>query len=105
MLDREEGWRPDILVTDYNLGPGPNGVDVAAAAARRLPGLPTIYATGNPECLPVLGSRERIVAKPFVALNLIKAVSELAALAGICLPNLVLPGSSTSAIEPFALAA
>jgi hypothetical protein len=63
-----------------------------------MPGLPVIYATGNPECLPVLGPRERIVAKPFAALNLINAVCELAALVGMCLPSLMVPGSGASTI-------
>ena len=33
----EDGWLPEILVTDFNLGPGPDGADLAAEALRRLP--------------------------------------------------------------------
>jgi CheY-like chemotaxis protein len=40
-LDEVDEWQPDILVTDYNLGPGPNGAEVAAEAVRhRQPGMP-----------------------------------------------------------------
>jgi DNA-binding response OmpR family regulator len=82
LLDAVNGWRPDILVTDYNLGPGPNGADVAAEAMLRLPGLGVVYATGNPECLAdrLLGPRERIVAKPFAAVVLLAAVEGLGVL-------------------------
>lgn len=74
----EGGWRPEILVTDFNLGPGPDGADLAAEALRRLPGLRVVYATGNPECLAGRGCRptDRILAKPFTAAELIEAVGE-----------------------------
>jgi CheY-like chemotaxis protein len=76
VLDGQKGWRPDILVTDYNLGPQPTGAKLAEHAMRRLPGLPVIYVTGNPECLADLGPRERIVAKPFADTELILSVRE-----------------------------
>jgi two-component system, OmpR family, response regulator len=79
VLDAKNGWQPDLLVTDYNLGAGPNGVAVAIEARRRSPGLPVIYATGNPECLAgqMLGMRERIVVKPFSFDELVGAVHDL----------------------------
>ncbi len=78
MLDA--GWCPHILVTDYNLGPGPDGVMLAAEAMQRLPDLPVVYVTGNPECVTErpLSRLERVVAKPFVPAHLIAAIHELA---------------------------
>ncbi|WP_218128107.1 response regulator [Belnapia rosea] len=79
ILDGKSGWQPDLLVTDYNLGAGPNGVAVAIEARRHSPGLPVVYATGNPECLAgqMLGMRERIVVKPFSFDELVGAVHDL----------------------------
>jgi two-component system OmpR family response regulator len=86
LLDGVNGWWPDVLVTDYNLGPGPNGADVANEAMLRLPGLGVVHATGNPDCLAdrLLGPRERIVAKPFAAADLLAAVTELGVLDPHC---------------------
>ena len=71
--------RPDILVTDFNLGPGMDGKALAREVLRRLPGLPVAYVTGNPEAFEdhVLGERERLVAKPFASADLIAALREL----------------------------
>ncbi|MGG5890557.1 response regulator [Falsiroseomonas sp. HC035] len=79
ILDDNSGWQPDLLVTDYNLGPGPDGVAVARACRRRFPGLPVVYATGNPECLvgQPLSSRDCVVAKPFTPHELVAAVREV----------------------------
>jgi DNA-binding response OmpR family regulator len=93
-LDPRDGWRPDVLVTDYNLGPGPNGAAVAAEAMRRLPDLHVIYMTGNPECLTVLGRRERLIAKPFKAADLIAVLDAFGAQAGLPRP------AAAAAIRP-----
>jgi CheY-like chemotaxis protein len=93
-LDSADYWQPDILVTDYNLGPGLNGADVAAEAVRRLPGLPVIYATGNPECLKDTGRGERVLAKPFAVADLISAIDELGARAGVRQPGYSLDGNA-----------
>ena len=64
--------RVTVLVTDLNLGPGPDGFAVAAEARRRLPGLRILYATGNPDLLrrEALPEGDRIWAKPFDAFAL-----------------------------------
>jgi CheY-like chemotaxis protein len=103
-LDGVDGWRPDILVTDYNLGPGPNGAEVAAEAVRRLPGLPVIYATGNPECLSDVRPQARVLAKPFAAADLILAIDELRAPAALPLPELPSVGDAGTVV-PALLAA
>lgn len=61
-----------VLVTDLDLGPGPDGAAVAAEARRRRPGLRAVYATGNPDLLRAadLRSGDRVYAKPFDALAL-----------------------------------
>jgi DNA-binding NarL/FixJ family response regulator len=43
----------DVAVVDYNLGPGPNGIDVAQALARIQPNLGFVLLTGflNPELI------------------------------------------------------
>jgi CheY-like chemotaxis protein len=73
------GWVPDLLVSDYNLGPGPNGMAVADAALRRLPGLAVLFVTGNPECFEAraFGPREPLLAKPFLPDGLTDAVCAL----------------------------
>src|SRR5690349_441140 len=76
LLDR--GCRPDVLVTDFNLGPGPDGKALAHAVARRFPGLPIIFVTGNPECFAdyPMGAWERLIAKPFAGSELLAAIGE-----------------------------
>ena len=58
---------PALLVTDFNLGPGPNGQTLAREAVSRIPGLPVVFMTGNPEAFDDYPFRadERLVAKPF----------------------------------------
>lgn len=64
--------RARVLVTDLNLGPGPDGFAVAAEARRRLPALRIVYATGNPDLLrrDALPEGDRIWSKPFDAFAL-----------------------------------
>jgi DNA-binding response OmpR family regulator len=71
--------RPEILVTDYNLGPGLDGKALAREVLRRLPGIAIAYVTGNPECFDGyrLEPWERLVAKPFAGADLIAAVRGL----------------------------
>jgi CheY-like chemotaxis protein len=80
LLDSGE-WVPDLLVSDYNLGPGLNGMALADAALRRLPGLPVLFVTGNPECFNdrAWEPRERLLAKPFLLNDLIEAACALVA--------------------------
>ena len=78
---------PDVLATDYNLGPGPDGRDLAREVQRRLPRLPRVFATGNPDCFAdhPFAAWERLVAKPFAGADLVAAIHEL--LSGVPLPH------------------
>lgn len=68
-----------VLVTDLNLGPGENGLVLAAKARRRLPGLRVVYATGSPEMLRrhIIRPWERVFIKPFDACRLANEVQAL----------------------------
>ena len=59
--------RITVLVTDLDLGPGEDGLALAAKALRMQPGLRVIYATGSPERF--IGYRlsewEQVFLKPF----------------------------------------
>ena len=70
-----------VLVTDLDLGPGPDGLALAEAAQRRCPGLPTVYASGDPYRFGLRGlaAWERFVPKPFPLEALVRVVSEMAA--------------------------
>ena len=93
LLDRKL-CRPALLVTDFNLGPGPNGQTLAREAVGRIPGLPVVFMTGNPEAFDdyLLRADERLVAKPFAGVDLVERAAALLPLAHLsCLtdPSLV----------------
>ncbi|TDH58193.1 response regulator [Dankookia rubra] len=71
--------RPALLVTDFNLGPGPNGQTLAREAVSRIPGLPVVFMTGNPESFEGYAFRndERLIAKPFSGSHLVERMAEL----------------------------
>ena len=71
--------RPALLVTDFNLGPGPNGQTLAREAVSRIPGLPVVFMTGNPESFDDYPFRanEKLVAKPFAGTDLVDGVVAL----------------------------
>ena len=69
-------YRPDLLVTDYNLGPGLDGQALVRQVQSMLPGLPTVFVTGNPDCFTDYRFEEweRLVAKPFSCDALAEAI-------------------------------
>lgn len=73
----------DILVTDLDLGPGDDGLALAAQARRELPLLHVIYATGSPERLTGHDflPREKLFIKPFSPAALADTVCALSSLA------------------------
>lgn len=70
-----------VLVTDLELGPGPDGLALSEAVQRRCPGLPTVYASGDPYRFGRRGlaAWERFVPKPFPLETLVRVVTEMAA--------------------------
>jgi DNA-binding response OmpR family regulator len=77
---RSRALRPGVLVTDLNLGPGADGLSLAAEARRLMPGLPVVYVTGNPDLVSSrgLGPGEVLVPKPFDPIALAEEVRALA---------------------------
>jgi DNA-binding response OmpR family regulator len=69
----------DILVTDLNLGPGEDGLALAAKARQRRPELWVVYETGSPEMLAnrALAPWEQVFRKPFDPMALAATVSAL----------------------------
>lgn len=71
----------EAVVTDVDLGPGPDGVAVGAAAlAANLPHLRgVVYATGHAERFDrhPLGPREALLAKPYTTAELVAALCRL----------------------------
>ncbi|MDO9709296.1 response regulator [Paracraurococcus lichenis] len=80
----ENDGRPQVIVTDVNLGPGMNGLRLAEWARRRWPDAGVVIMTGNPA--NVHGRPpdpcERILLKPFGPAVLTRYVREL--LGGAC---------------------
>ena len=68
-----------VLVTDLNLGPGDNGLMLAAKARRKIPHLRVVYETGSPELLRnrLMRPWERVFIKPFDASRLASEVLSL----------------------------
>lgn len=69
---------PSVLVTDLNLGPGLDGVALAAEMRRRCPGVAVIYATGNASWLAGQSGTvlpgDQVFGKPYSLDALIEAV-------------------------------
>jgi DNA-binding response OmpR family regulator len=70
---------PAVLVTDVDLGPGMDGVALAAEAQKRWPDLAVVVMTGEAKNLARLPTelRERCLVKPFSPPRLVDAVNAL----------------------------
>ncbi len=77
----DAAWRISVLVTDLDLGPGPDGLALAAMLRARLSTLPVICATGSPERLEgaVHVRPGQVFVKPFDMDALVRAVRVLEA--------------------------
>jgi DNA-binding response OmpR family regulator len=71
--------RPELLVTDFNLGPGLDGKMLAREVQRLLPALPTVFVTGNPESFTDYPFQpwEALLAKPFAGAELVAVARAL----------------------------
>jgi len=67
------------LITDVNLGQGPDGWDVARAAREAISGLPVVYvsAASEHEWTSHGAPGSIMIAKPFVPAQLVVAISSL----------------------------
>ncbi|UVC12624.1 response regulator (plasmid) [Rhizobium sp. TH2] len=72
------------LVTDINLGTGPNGWDVARLARETRPELPVVYVSGehSPEWTARGVPNSIMVAKPYAPAQLVTAIATLLNAAG-----------------------
>lgn len=78
-LDAAEHDAPAVLVTDVNLGPGMDGLELAAEARRRWPGIAVVVMTGAETNLARLadGLTDACLRKPFRPPQLLQTVSHL----------------------------
>jgi CheY-like chemotaxis protein len=78
------GQVPDVLVTDINLGPGIDGVDLADMARARHPDVEIVFISGQPFGTEgrALGVHERFVRKPFTPSDLAAVIRQAAGLPG-----------------------
>lgn len=75
------GQVPDVLVTDIDLGPGLDGVDLAEMAQARHPDVGIVFISGEPHDAHGhrLGRHERFLQKPFRTSDLAAAIRDAAA--------------------------
>ncbi|HEY8610036.1 MAG TPA: response regulator [Roseomonas sp.] len=75
----DSGGACSLLLTDIDLGPGPNGFETAKVAQERHPALPVIYLTGRPAQgnHRHFGPNERFLHKPFRTRELVDAMRSL----------------------------
>jgi len=71
----DNGWKPDLLITDH-LMPGMTGVELARAVRRRLPATKVLIVSGFAEAEGLDPALPRLT-KPFVQGELMAALSEL----------------------------
>lgn len=76
MARLEAGFVPDLLFTDINLGPGPDGVTLAMLARRRLPGVRVLFATGFTAEADVPEGAV-LLRKPYAREALLAAIAEV----------------------------
>lgn len=71
---------PAVLVSDVHLGPGMDGITLAAEAHRRWPGLRVVLISGTAFDLlgPRLHPSDRFLSKPFSDAALLRAIGEAA---------------------------
>jgi DNA-binding response OmpR family regulator len=67
---------PHILVTDLDLGPGMDGIALAAAAQRRWPALGVIYLSGRPR-RDGIGLHGHVLPKPVDGAAVLRVIRDL----------------------------
>ena len=77
-LDGPDGF--DLLLTDVRMPGAMDGIALAGEARRRDPGIPVVYATGEPELVVDAGhpgAREAMVVKPYDPGEILRVVRGL----------------------------
>ena len=94
LLEKQAGQLA-ALITDVNLGPAPNGWEVAVRARELSPAIPVIYITGDSahEWTAHGVPNSVLIPKPFVPSEIMVALANLRALQA-ALPPLTPPGAS-----------
>lgn len=77
----DSGSRPDVLVTDLNLGDGVGGRELARRLHQRLPQLKTLYTTAYARNAAVhqagLEAEAQVLEKPFAQADLVRRVKDM----------------------------
>jgi len=68
----------DVLVTDINLGVGLDGLALADNVRSRYPAISVVFVSGRPEAPEGMSRRDRFLAKPFTARQLVAVIGQLA---------------------------
>jgi DNA-binding NtrC family response regulator len=76
-----QGYLPDVVITDIDLGAGASGLWLGWQLAHRTPRIGVVYITGRPWLIQdhVMTDRERFVQKPCRARVLLAAVEAVRA--------------------------
>ena len=72
------GQVPDVLVTDIDLGPGIDGIDLAGMAQVKHPDVGVVFISGDCGGLHEhrLGAHERLLCKPFTIATLLDSIRD-----------------------------
>lgn len=75
----EAGLDAPVMVTDVDLGPGRNGMELAEQMRLMRPDMAIVFITGRPASVAgrLLGPREAVLPKPFEGSELSRLVREL----------------------------
>ena len=73
-----EGNEVGLVLTDIQLPGGMDGRELAARVRARHPLVPIIYTTGRPDEPGPLGSRDMVIAKPYLPSQICEAARLLA---------------------------
>jgi CheY-like chemotaxis protein len=71
--------RPNVVVTDINLGAGMDGLAFVRAAREMCPDLPVVFISGRYGELRGMTSHERFLPKPFSTPALLRAIEDVRA--------------------------
>ena len=76
LLKIEHGFVPDLVITDLRM-PIMNGLLLTEAIKGKMPNLPVIILTGNPELVPNDNPADAVMSKPCTATNITNKIREL----------------------------